>query len=59
MCILYIYRMLNVTIYVYALENHELEKVLNITYNSFTISVVLPFNKNSSLYLFNIYNLFI
>ena len=36
--------MLNVMMYVCALENCELEKVLNITYNSFAISVVSSFN---------------
>jgi len=43
---LYICRMLNVTMCVYALENCKLEKVLNITYNSFAISVVSSFNIN-------------
>ncbi len=36
--------MLNVTMYVYALENCKLERVLNITHDSFTISVVSSFN---------------
>jgi len=31
--------------YVYALKDCELERVLNITYNSFAISVMLSFNR--------------
>ena len=31
--------------YVYALENYELKRVLNITYDSFAIRVMSPFNK--------------
>ncbi len=52
MCTLYTCRTLNVTMYVCALENHELERVLNIIYDSFAISVVSPFN---IYYCYNIY----
>ncbi len=41
----YICRTLNVMMYVYALKDCELERVLNITYNSFAISVMLSFNR--------------
>ncbi len=44
---LYICRTLNVTMYVCALENYELKRVLNITYDSFAISVMSSFNKNN------------
>ena len=40
----YICRTLNVMMYMYALEDCELKEVLNITYDSFTISVVSSFN---------------
>jgi len=46
MCILYICRTLNVMMYVCALENHELKRVLNITYDSFAISVMSSFNND-------------
>ncbi len=53
---LYICRTLNVMMYVCALKNCELKKVLNITYNSFAISVMSSFNtsahkvNNNSIY---------
>jgi len=44
MCILYTCRTLNVMMYVCVLENCKLKEVLNITYDSFAISVMSSFN---------------